>query len=104
MAEYRKNLYPFTEYNDYLGRPLYKLSRRYFSKSKLLALNIADLPGSIATSGLFYLTALIIGGGNPINETIFALIMHQTITPLLLYTIHKNNQRISKGNLEEKLK
>lgn len=87
-------LHPTRRYNKYIGKPLYRFSRRHFGKSKILALGLADLPASI----------LIGGGIGLISGDVFcgfyAAVLHQAVTTPLIYSIHNSNRRNRQRNLE----
>ncbi len=82
MGEYY--LYSPT-YTKYISKPIYKLSRKYLSKSKVLALHAAVLPSTLALSGLAYYESQ-----DALLAIIFGL-LHQVIITELTLHIHNNN-------------
>jgi len=84
MEDHR--LYPIPAYCKYVGAPLYKFSKKYLGKSKLLALNIADFPSSFVLAGGIY-----IGIPNNLPNALITFFTHQIIMPLILYYSHNIN-------------
>lgn len=87
------NVYPTTPaYNKYIGRHMYKFSKKFLGKSKLLALELADLPASAILGGLYGLITQDVENG-----IAFAL-AHQASTPIWLYMRHRKNVKERQKN------
>ena len=87
------NVYPtIPAYSKYIGTHMYKFARKYLGKSKLLALELADLPASAMLGGLCGLITQDVRSG-----VIFAL-GHQTFTPIAVYMRHRKNVKERQEN------
>ena len=87
------NVYPtIPAYNKYLGRHMYKFSKKFFGKSKLLALELADLPASAILLGLCGLITQDVESG------IALALGHQASTPIWLYMRHRKNVKERQEN------
>ena len=71
---------------------MYKFSRKYLGKSKLLALELADLPASVLLGGLVGLITQNVGNG------IALAVGHQITTPIWLYSRHRKNVKERAGS------
>ncbi|HLC60730.1 MAG TPA: hypothetical protein VJJ52_04840 [Candidatus Nanoarchaeia archaeon] len=91
------NIYPFLEYNKYIGKPLYKFSKKHFGRSILMALNAADLPPSLAW-GLTYYDVT-----QNLRQALFVFAAHQLVIPLALLGIHNLKVRERNQNTLEKM-
>ena len=86
MKDYR--LYStIPPYTKYIGKPCYKFSRRHLGESKLLALEIADVPASLVFGVVSALLTQNVYGG------IICAVSHQLSTPIYFYFKHKKNEK-----------
>jgi hypothetical protein len=102
MENIQYNLYPIISYNKYIGKPLYKFSRKKLHLGRSASLHIAKLPATIALFGLTGLTvSYMMDPKQAVILTSLGAIYSHADTICAFNKTHKKNKAIRIKNLEK---